>query len=179
MPRFEKSGDKPNVPIGYYNTSIVDFLDISDKLKQWGDWSFEAHCKAESVPFELKITYIIKFDRTSSGELDPDLNSWASQFNNLLDTIEYYGGFDRYGVFRDAAGEEIALENILETLLLHIQSKFPTGHPFLIYIEKDPKGYMRPMKRIYQHKDKAELESFVEYRQNKGKKTTPAPPRKL
>lgn len=179
MSRFEKSNERINIAVGYYNASIVDFLDISDKLKQWGDFSFETHCKAEGVPFDLKITHIIKFERTSSGELDPELNSWSSQFNNLLDAIEYNGGFDRYGVFRDAAGEEIFQDNILETLLLHIQSKFTSEFPFLIYVEKDSKGYMRPMKRIYQHKDKADLESFVEYRQKKAKPTASSTARRL
>ena len=171
MSRFEGSGERPTCPEGYYNATIVDFVDITERVSQYADWAFEVKLNAEDVSFELKSSYFIKFARLGNGELDVDNNGWSKQFNNLLDTINFTGGFDRFGVFRDATGEEIEREDILTKLCQHIIDNFKEGeYPFIIYVEKDDKGYMRPMKRIYMPKDRAELISFVDYKKKNAKK---------
>lgn len=175
MPRFEGSNERPTCSEGYYSATIVDFVEITDRVKAFADYAFEMKLNAETVEFELKSSFFIKFDRLANGELDPQKNMWVSQFNNLLDTIDYHGGFDRFGVFRDPTGEEISREDILQELCKHYSDTFKdTGYPFVIYLEKDTKGYMNPLKRIYLIKDKPQLESFVEYKKKKARKPLPS-----
>ena len=87
MPRFEGSGERPTCPEGYYNATIVDFVDITDRVQQYADWAFELKLNAEDVAFELKSSYFIKFARSANGELDADNNGWSKQFNNLFNKI--------------------------------------------------------------------------------------------
>ena len=179
MPKFERfqgNAEKQYIADDYYNATIVDFKDITDRVARFADYAFEIIMNAEKVPFELKTSVLIKFDRESDGALDPNKNSWRHQFNNLLDTLNYDGGFDRYGTFRDETGEEIAREDILIELTKHLQATIKDGeYPFIIYVAKDAKGYKNPLKRIYRQKDKAELESFVAYYNDKAKDTPSKP----
>lgn len=171
MSRFESSNERPTCPKGYYNATIADFVEITERVSKFADYAFETKLNAETVEFELKMSFFIKFDRLPNGELDPQKNTWVSQFNNLLDTIDYKGGFDRFGVFRDSTGEEIPREDILQELSkCYLENFKDNGYPFIIYLEKDSKGYMAPYKRIYLIKDKQQLESFVEYKQKKARR---------
>jgi hypothetical protein len=174
MPRFEKTGTIPTVPDDYYNATISEFINITDRVKEYADIAIEILLNCEDVEFETKIAYFIKFSRLGNGELNPDENSWVRPFNNLLDTIRYNGGFDRFGIFRDESGEEIDKNAIDEELAKHFLNTFPDGgYPFIVYLEKDAKGYMRPLKRIYPVTQKQQLEKFVVFH-NKNKKKTPA-----
>lgn len=174
MSRFEGSNERPTCPEGYYSATIADFVDITERVSKFADYAFEMKLNAETVQFELKSSFFIKFDRLANGELDPQKNTWITQFNNLLDTLGYAGGFDRFGVFRDATGEEIPREDILQELSkCYLENFKDTGYPFIIYLEKDSKGYMNPYKRIYLIKDKPQLENFVEYKKKKVQKPLP------
>ena len=65
MSRFEGSGERPTCPEGYYNATIVDFVDITERVSQYADWAFEVKLNAEDVGFELKSSYFIDLIFTS------------------------------------------------------------------------------------------------------------------
>lgn len=174
MPRFETAGTIPTVPNDYYNAVISEFTNITERVKDYADIAIEIVLNCENVEFETKIPYFIKFSRLPNGELNPDENTWVRPLNNLLDTIQYNGGFDRFGIFRDESGEEIDKNEIDEELAKHFLKMFPNGgYPFIVYLEKDAKGYMRPLKRIYPATEKQQLEKFVAFHKKNKKKTPP------
>ncbi len=171
MPRFEGSGERQSCEEGYYNAAISYMDDITDRVSQYADWAFEVIFNAEGVGFELKTSFFVKMSRQGNGELNPEDNGWSKQFNNFLDTINYDGGFDRFGVFRDPTGEEVRRSDIVTCLSTHIATEFSAdGYPFVLYVEKDKKGYMAPVKRVYLEKDRKDLVAFVEYLKKKSSK---------
>lgn len=177
MPRFEKSESSKTVANGYYHVTITDLINITERVSQYADIAFELLLSVENVPFEIQSSIFIKFERDANGELDPAKNSWVNTFNNFLDTIKYEGGFDKYGVFRNANGDELSHDEMLEELHKHYTQHFDnSGYPFITYLYKDNKGYMKAVKRIYPISEKKSLESFVEYflKTKKTTMTTPA-----
>jgi hypothetical protein len=160
--RSEK--DKQPIKEGYYNARISDINDVTEKLSQYGDLCLELTYQVEGVPFEINQTIFIKFEFGQNGELSQKENSWIRQFNNLLDTIGYKGGFNNGGVFVNQDGDAIDNCDIAFELTKHTAEKFdPNEYCFVVYLERTDKGYTRPAKRVYPIAEKKQLEKYIDF----------------
>mgnify|MGYP001296133081 CR=1 FL=1 len=163
MPRFqtENSGEGASAAPGVYRATIIDFVDITERVRAFADKAIEVKVNAEGIGFDLKTTIFIKYDRKANGELDPSKNSWSNHINSILDAIDYTGGFDRFGTFRDASGEEV--DDIAGELAKWYMDKFPNyqDYNFLVYVEQDKKGYTVIKRKIFKSTQRDKMDEYV------------------
>lgn len=179
--RFNGNSSQTEIEVNkIYPATITEINDITDKVGAFADIGIEVKLNAKSVPFDLRTTAFIKFERRSNGELDPDKNTWSGPFNSILDCLKYPGGFDRFGAFRDMNGEEIPANDIVPALREHLSKEFGSehGYPFLVYVEKDKKGYTSIKRKIFPASEYEKMKLYAEA-SNKYKKdqATTTPPR--
>jgi len=172
--RFGSTSGTADIAEGIYNACITEINDVKDRLRTPVDGCYEIKFDVEGVPFEVKTSIFIDFDRLPNGELDPDKNSWQWQFNNLLQTLNYNGGFDRVGKFRNENGEyedDVAFE-LCKAVQAMPENK-TSRYPYVINLQRSKKGFMEAGRRIFLQKDRAKLEAFVSKPKKQTASTTP------
>lgn len=159
--RFETAGSGSNdIVEGKYHAKISDINDITERVKEYADIALEIKVDAQGIPFELKTTIFIKFNRKPNGELDPEQNMWSGQINSLLDYMNYTGGFDKYGVFRNGQGEEI--DEIAQELCTAYSQYNPNDeYNALVYVEHDSKGYATIKRKIFKITQSDKMDKYV------------------
>lgn len=171
---FEKfgkpSGDYSAIEEKIYEAQVVDFAEVDNpKMLAYADYALEVKYDVKDIPFPLRNTLYIKFDRLPNGDLNPaeDKNSWRYQLYNFFETIGYDGGYDSQGRFRN---ENAEFADMGEELSKHIMNINTSGYPYVVHVYRDKKGYLTVNKRIYKVKDKGKLEAWVN---KKPRGTTP------
>ena len=162
MARFESTGSGSGQVVvpGKYKAKVVEFTDITSRISQYADIGIEMKVSAETISFELKTTMFIKFERKPNGELDADKNTWSGQMNSILDAIDYNGGFDRYGVFRNPNGDEV--DDIAAELSQAYMTRYPDdNYTLLVFVEPDKKGYSTIKRRVFKVNEEDKMDAYV------------------